>query len=161
MGSGKETLLQDPALVWGLVAFAGLVLEMFFITPLLFLWLAAAVVALAELVLGWPRSLGGQVLLLGGSSLVTYPLVRAFVRRGNPPPTTGDVLDQLHQASPGTVRASGEVELDEPFMGSRVWPVVDGEHLKPGTRVRVVDVVGNALRVVPLKDSRHARRARS
>ena len=140
--------MSDPALIWGLLAFAGLAVEMFVVTPLLFLWLAAAIVALVELAFGRPEGLGGQLLLLGGGSLITFPLVRAFVRRHDAPPTTGDISDQIQQASPGTVRAPHEVELDEPFMGARIWRIVDGKALEPGTRVRVVGVVGNALRVV-------------
>ncbi|RMH51256.1 MAG: hypothetical protein D6682_04945 [Zetaproteobacteria bacterium] len=135
----------DPALWWGAIAVAGLALEAFVTTPLLFLWLAAGVVALLLWLTGLQTTPPEQLLLLGLCSAATYPLVRHTLRRRAAPPTTGAFDEQIAAAPPATITEEGTARFDRPFLGAREWAVLSEEELRPGDRVRVTDLQGNTL----------------
>ena len=139
-------LNAHPPVAWVALGVAGLALEASVTTPFLFLWFAAIGTGLI-LLFAPGASLPAQLLVFGATAVASYVLYGRWKRTQKEPFTTGDIKQQLAKAPLGTVTADGWVRLDESFLGAREWKAANGEGLAEGQRVRVLDVMGNELKV--------------
>ena len=48
----------------------------------------------------------------------------------------------------------GEIEFQRPVLGSVRWPVISDESIRAGDKARIVDVLGQILKVAPVSDNR-------
>ncbi len=129
-------------------------------SALAFLWLAAGVVGASGLLLGWPGSIGGQLVLFAVTGAALYPLLRRLrpLRAGSGQRTTGDIGEQLADAPAGTVTDERRIRLDRAFLGAREWRFDPARpelasRLAPGARARITGVNGNVLSVEPLEET--------
>lgn len=150
--SALSYLNAHPAVGWILLGVAGLALEAIVTTPFLFLWFASiATGVILLLVPGAP--LWAQLLVLGAASVASCVLYKRWKRGQEGPATTGDFPQQLANAPDGTIMADGRVRLDAPFLGAREWKAANDEDLAEGQRVRVLDVIGNELKVEAINNT--------
>ncbi len=142
---------------WLILGLALMILEI--LTPSsFFLWLGAAAMIVGGLLWLMPgMGLGIQLILFSALSILTIALGRRYLRR-HPIPSDHPTLNRRGIQSKGRI-----LTLDTPIvngvgrarMDDTLWRVI-GPDLPAGSRVKVIGVEGNALRVRPLLQDEEA-----
>lgn len=138
---------------WVGVGLSLIVLEMFVSTFfLLWMGLGALITGLATFVL--PLSFTAQVLLWSVASVVMVVVWMKYFKspdRTHAGKAKEGVLGIVGLVTrPVTETSEGEILFQRPVLGADRWPVVADEPVAAGERARVVDVLGQTLKVIKL-----------
>ena len=138
---------------WVGVGLGLIALEMFVSTFfLLWMGLGALITGLATFVL--PLSFTAQVLLWSVASVVMVVVWMKYFKspdRTHAGKAKEGVLGIVGLVTrPVTETSEGEILFQRPVLGADRWPVVADEPVAAGERARVVDVLGQTLKVIKL-----------
>lgn len=141
----------SPALVWFILGVV-LVLAEIVVPSFFIIWFGLAAMGVALLLAAVSLHVAAQIALWLVLSFVFFGIFRYFYspKRGVVPvgTSTGDVVGQVGVlVTDVTPLARGRVRFTKPVLGSEEWPCVAQEPIPEGTRVRVIGVEGQIVRV--------------
>lgn len=138
---------------WVALGLVLVVLEMF-VTTFFLLWFGLGALLTGLLVALLPLSLTAQLLLWSVSSAV---MVGAWIKFFKMPADSrpGQAKDGVLgltglMTRPVTETGEGEILFQRPVLGADRWPVVADAPIPAGERARVVDVLGQSLKVTQI-----------
>lgn len=120
--------------------------------PAFFLiWFGAGAVLVGVALLLVPLPLAGQFALWSVSSGAMVYLWFRYVKA--PDRTKAGLAKEAFLGETGLVTrevselAKGEIRFQKPILGSEVWPVIADETIQAGERAKIVDVIGQTLKI--------------
>ncbi|NWG86072.1 MAG: NfeD family protein [Hydrogenophilaceae bacterium] len=135
---------------WFVLGLALVALEM--LTPTFFLlWFGLGALLTGTTVWLWPLGLAGQVLLWSVSSLAMMGVWLKYFK--NPADTRpGQAKESVLGVTGLVTRAvtemsQGEILFQRPVLGADRWPIIADTPIQSGKKARVVDVLGQILKV--------------
>ncbi len=115
------------------------------------IWFGLGALLVGAVVLLVPISLGAQFALWGlTSGAMVFFWFRFFK---NPDRTKAGISKDAFLGETGlivkevTELAKGQIRFQKPILGSETWPVIADETIPAGERARIVDVIGQTLKV--------------
>lgn len=120
--------------------------------PTFFLvWFGLGAVLVGLVMLLVPLSLAAQFTLWAISSGAMVFLWFRFFK--NPDRTKAGIAKDAFLGETGLIikevseLSKGEIRFQKPILGSETWPVISDETIPAGERARIVDVIGQTLKV--------------
>lgn len=114
-------------------------------------WFGLGAVLVGLIMLAVPLSLAAQFTLWAiTSSAMVFFWFRFFK---NPDRTKAGISKEAFLGEAGLITKEvselnkGEIRFQKPILGSETWPVIADETIKAGERARIVDVIGQTLKV--------------
>lgn len=139
---------------WFVLGLALIALEM--LTPTFFLlWFGLGALLTGTAVWLWPLGLAAQVLLWSVTSLAMMGVWLKFFK--NPVDTRPGLAKESVLGTTGLVTRAvnemgqGEILFQRPVLGADRWPIIADGSIEAGNKARVVDVVGQILKVEQIK----------
>ena len=115
------------------------------------IWFGLGALLVGLVVLIAPIPLAAQFALWGlASSAMVYFWFRFFK---NPDRTKAGMSKESFLGETGLIvkevseLAKGQIRFQKPILGSETWPVIADETIPSGERARIVDVIGQTLKV--------------
>lgn len=146
-------------LLWWHWVVAGLVISMFeLVVPSFFLiWFGVGAILVGIVLALVDISLATQLTLWAVcSTLLTVAWFRYFK---NPDRTKAGLSKEAFIGETGLIikevseMHKGEIMFQRPIMGSDKWPAISDDSIKAGEKARIVDVVGQFLKVARIEKS--------
>ncbi|MBI5938332.1 MAG: NfeD family protein [Betaproteobacteria bacterium] len=135
---------------WFVLGLALIALEI--LTPTFFLlWFGLGALLAGIAVWLWPMGLAAQVLLWSAASLAMMGVWLKYFK--NPADTRPGQAKESVLGTTGLVTRAvgemgqGEILFQRPVLGADRWPVIADAPIEAGKRARVVDVLGQILKV--------------
>lgn len=135
---------------WFVLGLALIALEI--LTPTFFLlWFGLGALLAGIAVWLWPMGLAAQVLLWSATSLAMMGVWLKYFK--NPADTRPGQAKESVLGTTGLVTRAvgemgqGEILFQRPVLGADRWPVIADTPIEAGKRARVVDVLGQILKV--------------
>lgn len=137
---------------WHWIAGGLLLVMMELLIPSFFIiWFGLGALLVGIIVLLAPVPLSAQFILWGlTSGAMVYFWFRFFK---NPDRTKAGLSKDAFLGETGmivkevTELAKGQIRFQKPILGSETWPVIADETIPAGARARIVDVLGQTLKV--------------
>jgi membrane protein implicated in regulation of membrane protease activity len=115
------------------------------------IWFGLSALLVGVVMLLAPISLAAQFTLWGlTSGAMVYFWFRYFK---NPDRTKAGIAKEAFLGESGLIvkevseLAKGQIRFQKPILGSETWPVIADETIPAGERARIVDVMGQTLKV--------------